>query len=647
MMKKIWGRMKFLNIWNWAQLGVMTVTVLSFGLSIIFSLNYATERLANLEIEKNSKMLQNFMQENSSRLLDAAEKIAHTVESENMQDFSQIKALNSVSLVGNKEVAFDLLMVIDKNGKQIYCANRCPFSAEEMHLTVIEKSMHGNKVAAIVRVPGNILKEEGLTKKAQVKSIDGSGKKLEDALLRMAAVPYYKDGKQAGIVIIGILLNNNSYMPDWYGGNVHGTLSVFLDGYRVTTNLYKNNVRQIGTRMPPEVYNSLYLQGKPFVGKVALDSINYARYDFLYDINKKPIGVIGIAQDYGSFSMVFRNVAIVVSLLAFIWGILMIFGLRKLNDLIMRPVRKVSDGALRLANSELSYRVPIEDSFACWQMLSCKSKTCPAYGRIGAACWLEDHTMCTGEYLTVEEKLAHCSNCEVYLFYSKNEIVKLEATFNYMASVIERNAEELHIRQKQLYELIASLGDYESVVLTLALAVEAKDPYTKGHSERVSNYALILGTKYGISKSEIETLRVGTILHDIGKIAVGDEILRKNNALTKDEYKQVKEHPLRGTVICANLKLVENSLPIIHYHHERYDGNGYPEGLKGGQIPLLARITAIADAFDAMTSDRPYRNGISLEMAIEEIRKNSGTQFDPKLAQVFIEMLDANEVHIV
>lgn len=181
---------------------------------------------------------------------------------------------------------------------------------------------------------------------------------------------------------------------------------------------------------------------------------------------------------------------------------------------------------------------------------------------------------------------------------------------------------------------------YIESIETLKNTVEAKDVYTRGHSDRVAAFAVLLGEHLGLSEHELETLRVGGIFHDVGKIGVPDSILQKNTFLTPDEYSEIKNHPSIGAHILSNASIFSEVIPIVKHHHERYDGNGYPGKLKGEDIPYLARLTAVVDSFDAMTSRRAYRDSLGLDIAIEEIKKNLGTQFDPDLGKAFLEILE-------
>ncbi len=178
-------------------------------------------------------------------------------------------------------------------------------------------------------------------------------------------------------------------------------------------------------------------------------------------------------------------------------------------------------------------------------------------------------------------------------------------------------------------------------IQALTAAIDAKDPYTEGHSERVTELSLEIAKEVGLTDEEIERLKLAALLHDIGKIGIEERILRKRGQLTEEEYRKIKSHPEVGAKILLSIReLKEDVIPAIRSHHERWDGKGYPYGLKGKEIPLFARIISIADTFDAITSDRPYRKGKKREEAIQEIIRNSGTQFDPEIIKSFQKVME-------
>jgi len=175
-------------------------------------------------------------------------------------------------------------------------------------------------------------------------------------------------------------------------------------------------------------------------------------------------------------------------------------------------------------------------------------------------------------------------------------------------------------------------------ITILAQAVELRDEYTGGHTLRVTTYSMLLAEHLGMSAVDLELIRIGTPLHDIGKIGIDDAILRKPDRLTPQEFAAMKTHTVKGAEIIETVPDLKPVLPIVRHHHERWDGKGYPDGLGGEAISPLARVVGIADAFDAMTSDRPYRKGMPADAAFEEVRKGAGTQFDPAFAQAFLEI---------
>lgn len=189
-----------------------------------------------------------------------------------------------------------------------------------------------------------------------------------------------------------------------------------------------------------------------------------------------------------------------------------------------------------------------------------------------------------------------------------------------------------------LYENI-----YDNLFATLyafVAALEARDPYTRKHSTRVTEFSLLIGKDMNCSDEELDILNVAGQLHDIGKIGIRDDILLKPGRLTSDEFEKIKEHPVIGADIIVKLGLWNREQNIIRHHHEKYDGTGYPDGLKGNEIPKLARILSMADAFDAMSSDRSYRKGMERSKVMSIIRECSGTQFDPSITDVFLKRLD-------
>jgi putative two-component system response regulator len=208
------------------------------------------------------------------------------------------------------------------------------------------------------------------------------------------------------------------------------------------------------------------------------------------------------------------------------------------------------------------------------------------------------------------------------------------------------NKLELLARVKSLVK-VKRLNDQvettESVIFGLARMLEAKMSRAGSDAERLADYACMIGEAVGLMAEDLDTLRKGAVLHDIGKIAVREEVLLKAGRLSEEEYNEIKLHPEIGERICGPLRDADGVLPIIRHHQERWDGKGYPDGLAGEQIPLLARIMSIADAYDAMLSPRPYRPAMSEEQAQGHLRSGAGSQWDPYLVDVFLSFLRRQE----
>ncbi len=209
---------------------------------------------------------------------------------------------------------------------------------------------------------------------------------------------------------------------------------------------------------------------------------------------------------------------------------------------------------------------------------------------------------------------------------SRNELGQLAATFNHMASRIEkhdRNMRELFINTTK----------------ALAAAIDAKDPYTRGHSQRVAQITLEISRELGLSPAEQQKVNIAALLHDVGKIGIEDRILRKPTELTDEEYNIIRQHPVWGSMIMGHIKQLKEIIPGIESHHERLDGTGYPKGLKGAQIPLLGRIIAVADTFDAMTSARLYQKAMEPEFVVSKLVEWKGSRYDPEIVDAMIKVL--------
>ncbi len=256
--------------------------------------------------------------------------------------------------------------------------------------------------------------------------------------------------------------------------------------------------------------------------------------------------------------------------------------------------------------------------------------------------------------LTFLQSLANYAAVAMYKSQLINDVYlqkqEIEALYEETAAVnddlndnierLNKAKDELRQKNQELLKYSESLNTgYIQTVMSLVNAIEAKDAYTSGHCQRVMEISCEIAARMNLDEDAIQDLRYAAILHDIGKIGVSASILNKSDRLTDCEYEEIKKHPLISYNILRNVEFLRNGLKAILEHHEKYNGGGYPNGLKGEEISLLGRILCIADAFDAMTSDRTYRRGMTMEVAINEIERCKGIQFDPRISDLFISMI--------
>lgn len=218
------------------------------------------------------------------------------------------------------------------------------------------------------------------------------------------------------------------------------------------------------------------------------------------------------------------------------------------------------------------------------------------------------------------------------------EIGTLGESFNTMSDKLEEHIARLARAAQENREL------FVGTVKALAAAIDGKDKYTRGHSERVARISVAIGKQLGMDEHELETLRISALLHDVGKIAIDDAILKKPAALTDEEFEIMKTHPVKGYKIMSQIPAMKEFLPGMYMHHEMVNGQGYPQGLIGDEIPMQAKIVSVADTFDAMTIDRPYSKGMLLPEAIERIRSFVGTRYDKDVVDALVRGCEAGEI---
>ncbi|MGZ7042025.1 MAG: HD domain-containing phosphohydrolase, partial [Thermoanaerobaculia bacterium] len=221
-----------------------------------------------------------------------------------------------------------------------------------------------------------------------------------------------------------------------------------------------------------------------------------------------------------------------------------------------------------------------------------------------------------------------------------NEIGELADNFNSMSGAIEGAIEQLKKAANENHLL------FINSVRMLAAAIDAKDPYTRGHSERVARYSIAIGKNLNLPEKEMRNLRISALLHDVGKIGIDDRILRKPGALSDDEFEVMKGHPAKGAAIMSGVAQLIDIIPGMKYHHEKWGGGGYPDGLIGEDIPMQARIVAIADTFDAMTTNRPYQKAMELTYVVEKIKGFGGSRFDPRVIDAFAQAVKRGDIQI-
>jgi putative nucleotidyltransferase with HDIG domain len=218
------------------------------------------------------------------------------------------------------------------------------------------------------------------------------------------------------------------------------------------------------------------------------------------------------------------------------------------------------------------------------------------------------------------------------------EIADLSSSFNRMSASIESAMTDLKKAARENHEL------FINSVRALAAAIDAKDPYTRGHSERVARYAVSIARAMELPPEEVRKVRLSALLHDVGKIGIDDRILRKPTALTDEEFEVMKQHPSKGAAIMSAIPQLADVVPGMKHHHEKWEGGGYPDGLKGEEIPLLARIVSVADTFDAMTTTRPYQKAMEITFVVNRIQSLAGTRFDRRVTDVLLKAHQSGEL---
>lgn len=589
-------------------------------------------------------------------------------------NFKELDRLFAQTREWEDQIKPDLFYYLDDVGKVLYpresaaSLNDLPPSVNLASLAVVKRALSGFGAGGLEVIPGEIIQREGLVEFAYIPEGSSGRHNLKDqALALVAAEPIFDGQKVAGVLVSCRILNNKSAMVDLLKKNFNVDSSIYLSEVVVSTNERTDDgKRAVGEIIPPHIAEKVLVNGTSYQGRDYLFHDFYiASFEPLKDLENRIIGALYVGIEEAPLLArqegLYNEIRITLIILAAVF----IFVILWLYKSIIQPVRGLAEAALRFARGDYKWQTPRLPN-RCWEIKDCQVEACPVYGRSHLRCWLSPRK-CRLDHLACTTDESSCEKCELFLLTSGNEIDHLTDAFNFMAASVQEHTESLYnltielesrtdelINQRdeleaqkeqlislnsQLYESMKALDDSQSIIYALAVAVETKDQYTRGHSERVADYSVELARAMGKDAEELVILQGAAILHDIGKIGISDAILGHPGALNFEELQQIKNHPAIGERICSSLKFAQEMLPIILHHHEHYDGHGYPDGLQGDDIPILARVVAIADAYDAMTSDRPYRFGMPDEKALAILEQGAGTQWDPGLVRMFVEMI--------
>jgi putative nucleotidyltransferase with HDIG domain len=573
----------------------------------------------------------------------------------------------------------DIFFYIDAGGNIVYSCNNTyadgnAAGAILMSLHSVKKALSGIEAAGIEILPKEMIGIEGLLEKTRILLVPTPNASQPDyhveesAMAIVSAKPVQIDGIVTGALVAGRIINNDFELVDLLNRELNASATIFMKNIRISTTVENSRgERAIGTLLSTPVEEKVLGKGERYLGRAfVVDDWYLTAYEPIRDVENRVIGALYVGIKEGPLLVRQRAMDNELKLTLFILTLIFVLALYWLYRAVVIPIRKLSISALRFARGELEVQVPVSYPNKCWEMKKCESPECPVYGKSTLKCWLVPKK----EFCKIpnnSENMDACAKCEVYAATSGNELEQMTDAFNFMAASMREYTESLNalnneLEQKnteltdrkdelecqkeqlialnrELEESMRALDDSQSIIYALAVAVEAKDPYTRGHSERVADFSVKLAAAVGILYDDFETIRGAALLHDIGKIGISGSILRKPTTLTAMEFQQVKKHPAIGERICSSLKFAKDMLPIIRHHHEHFNGKGYPDGLKGAKIPIMARIVAIADAFDAMTSDRPYRPGMTAEQALGVLEQGAGGQWDPELVNVFIRLI--------
>ncbi len=651
------------------------------GYRVSFSARYYIVEVQGQEqLGESLRTAQRYLDNHIERFDSKFSSLAHVTEYTGV-NYNTLSNLYEAAKMWDKVLCPDFFSYIDTRGDVIYSCNgsysgidKAVVGQQFMFLQSVQKALTGHKASGLEIIPRELLEKEKILDKSRIALIPTSQAASPDyrienrAMAVVSAQPVYINDTLTGALVAGHIINNRHDIVDQIYRDFHTSATIFLDTVRIsTTVLNKQGQREVGTLLPDSVREEVLKKGKSHSGRAfTINEWYIVAYEPIRDLQNRIIGVMGVGVKEAPLLNKQKELDKEIKFTLVILTLIFVLALYWLYRSIVMPIHRMSSWALSFAKGELDIPIQVQNPNVCWKVKECASTDCPVYGKYHIKCWLVPKT--PGRCLMNGYKEHNvCLRCKVYKLFAGNEVDQLIDAFNYMAVSIQEHTDSLHhlnieLEQKN-YELISrrdelecrkqqledlnreleesmkALDDSQSIIYALAVAVEAKDPYLRGHSERVAEYSVKLAERIGIPSSQFEIIKGAAILHDIGKIGISGSILRNPGALSAIEFQQIKKHPTIGEHICFSLKFAKDMLPIIRHHHEYYNGRGYPDRLKGKEIPLMARIVAIADAFDAMISDRPYRPRRTAEEALCVLEIGAGRQWDPGLVRVFIVMV--------
>lgn len=651
------------NIWSITLTILILIVVFLYLLVTAVGEKFIVEDQTNKLLKSNLDYAKEMVEDNFYSLELTADLI---IQNYKMSNKSHLRGLSTDISDGLTKFKPDFIFLVNSDGKIKWSKNNHTILSKSYNnLNIIKKGLDGRRVSGYEIIPEEIIELEGLSQPTSIKIKAANGTNYlkreinKNGLSQVISIPLYNEkGQLNELLIIGSLINKNGKIFENNLHTIDGLISIFLDGIRILVK-DKGQVQRslLGTLMDENIYKETFKEGKDYFGETnILDSSYKAAYRPIRGLDNKVVGAIGVTINQEPLLISLKAFKFRVYLLMLIILVLNVMLVWWLYKSLIKGIWYIVKGVKEISEGNYSTRILSPEILGRWKISHCQYSSFVSN--------YTDH-ICKINCNNITNKNLKelCPGCSLTNENLHNDVYYLANTFNYLAVALEKREnilkernrilieqqEELAAQQQNLMALnqqleatIEDLDIAEDIIYTLALAIEAKDPYTKGHSERVAKYAKELAKFIGLPNSQQDILGKAGILHDIGKIGVRDSILLKAEKLSELEYEEIKQHPIIGQKICNSLNSAKDIIPIIKYHHEHFNGTGYPEGLKGYDIPLLARMLSIVDAYDAMITDRPYRKGMKKECSVLILKEDVGQFWDPELVEAFVKMLNQN-----